>query len=198
VATHLSTAEREVSAATVIVSDLLEYARGRQPMLAEVDLGELISESLAVAPHPASVSLDWRPPAEPVVGVVDRDQMRQVLLNLVTNAYDAMLEGGRLRIQLAKQGADSITIEVTDTGSGMDEATRQRIFEPFFTTKARGVGLGLAVTQRIVLAHGGAIEVQSTPRAGTTFTIRIPRQSVSVITAGDAGVASERRGKVTA
>ena len=173
VTNHLSTAEREVAAANLIVSDLLEYSRAREPILAEIDLGDLVTETLSVAPHPDGVAVDWTPPAPPVAGRADRDQMRQVLLNLITNAYDAMPEGGRLHIGLAHNGTGSC-VEVVDTGTGMDESTAQRIFEPFFTTKARGVGLGLAVTHRIVTSHGGTITVESAPSQGTTFTVTIP------------------------
>jgi signal transduction histidine kinase len=181
VGTHLSTAEREVAAANLIVSDLLEYSRGRQPILAEVDLADLIDETLAVAPHPEMVTVDWHPPTGPLMGSVDRDQMRQVLLNLVTNAYDAMSDGGRLTIGLSHDGEGLTTLEVADTGSGMDEETRRRIFEPFFTTKARGVGLGLAVCHRIVASHGGGISVESTPGVGSTFTITIPHRSRAAV-----------------
>ena len=173
VTNHLATAEREVAAANLIVSDLLEYSRAREPIIGDVDLAELVTETLSVAPHPEGVDVDWSPPTTPVPGRVDRDQMRQVLLNLVTNAYDAMPEGGRLRLGLSRNGVGS-AVEVADSGTGIDEPTVARIFEPFFTTKARGVGLGLAVTHRIVVSHGGTITVDSTPNVGTTFTVTIP------------------------
>ena len=184
VANHLATADREVAAANLIVSDLLEYSRAREPILAEVDLGDLVTETLSVAPSPEAVTVEWEPPTAPVAGRVDRDQLRQVLLNLVTNAYDAMPEGGQLHIRLARNGAGS-AVEVADTGTGIDEATVKRIFEPFFTTKARGVGLGLAVSHRIVASHGGAITVDSTPSKGTKFTVTLPDGPLAPSTNGN-------------
>jgi len=171
---HLDTADREVSAATLIVSDLLEYSRSREPMMSEVDLTDLMEEALSVAPHPTAISVDWEASYEPVTGPADRDQLRQVFLNLLTNAYDAMPEGGSLVLGVNRESDGNVRIEVRDTGTGMGDETRSRIFEPFFTTKARGVGLGLAVTNRIVMAHSGRIEVETRPGAGTTFTVHLP------------------------
>jgi signal transduction histidine kinase len=169
---HVATAKREISAATLIVSDLLDYSAGRQPILGPVRIAELVSEALSVAPPPKGVQVVQPGDAELTIDA-DHDQIRQVLLNLITNGYDAMPGGGTLTISAA--GArDSVQITVTDTGSGMDEETREAIFTPFFTRKARGIGLGLAVTKRIVEAHHGTITVQSEPSAGTSFTVTMP------------------------
>jgi len=181
---HLATAEREVSAATVIVSDLLEFARQRDPVMTDVDTGALMDEAIAVLPPPTGITIDRQPTPSPVVAVADRDMLRQVLLNLVGNAYQAMPEGGTVRLSVS-DGGDTAQLQVSDTGIGMSEDVRSKLFEPFFTTKARGVGLGLAVTKRIVDAHGGSITVDSQPGAGSTFTVslpkmRVPRQSTSV------------------
>ena len=181
---HLATAEREVSAATVIVSDLLEFARQRDPVMTDVDTGALMDEAIAVLPPPTGITIDRQPTPSPVVAVADRDMLRQVLLNLVGNAYQAMPEGGTVRLSVS-DGGDTAQLQVSDTGIGMSEDVRSKLFEPFFTTKARGVGLGLAVTKRIVDAHGGSITVDSRPDTGSTFTVslpkmRVPRQSTSV------------------
>jgi signal transduction histidine kinase len=168
---HLATAEREISAATLIVSDLLDYAAGRGPILAPVEVGDLVAEALSVVPPPDGVQVVQR--GEPQVVDVDRDQIRQVLLNLITNGYDAMPGGGVLTVSTTSVPG-SAQITVTDTGTGMDEETRDGIFTPFFTKKARGIGLGLAVTKRVVEAHGGTITVQSAPAAGSSFTLTLP------------------------
>jgi signal transduction histidine kinase len=103
----------------------------------------------------------------------DRQQLRQVLLNLLTNAYAAMDGAGVLTIEaVAAEGG--VEIRVTDTGAGMDEETVNHIFDPFYTRKAKGIGLGLAVTRRIVEAHGGTIAARSQPGDGTTFVIALP------------------------
>lgn len=169
---HLATAKRETSAATLIVSDLLDYSAGRTPMTAPVQLADLVAEALSVVPPPAGVEVVQHVEPETAISA-DRDQIRQVLLNLITNGYDSMPSGGVLDISVRPAG-DSAKITVTDTGTGMDEETRANIFTPFFTTKSRGIGLGLAVTKRVVQAHGGTISVQSTPSVGTSFTVTVP------------------------
>ena len=170
---HVSTAERELAAATLIISDLLDFARAREPIITSVDLSGLLDEALEVAPPPDGVTVSRADgPGVPPVAA-DRDQLRQVLLNLITNGYDAMPSGGVLRVgSTTEDGRVSVTIG--DSGTGVDEAVRSHLFEPFFTTKARGVGLGLAVTHRIVGAHGGTIDVASRPGEGATFTVSLP------------------------
>jgi len=171
---HLSTAEREVSAATVIVSDLLEFARQRDPVTTEVDAVGLVDEALTVLPPPSGITAVRNLPDPPVLLAADRDMLRQVLLNLIGNAYQAMIDGGTVTVGLTTDGS-KLHMSVTDTGIGMDAEVSRRVFEPFYTTKARGVGLGLAVSRRIVEAHGGDITVVSAPGQGTTFTVTLPR-----------------------
>jgi len=177
---HLATAKRETSAATLIVADLLDYSAGRTPMRAPVQLADLVAEALTVVPPPTGIEVVQH--VEPDIAIdADRDQMRQVLLNLITNGYDAMPGGGILDVSVRATG-DSARITVSDTGMGMDEETQASIFTPFFTTKTRGIGLGLAVTKRVIEAHGGTISVQSTPSVGTSFTltVRVGAPMVSV------------------
>jgi CheY-like chemotaxis protein len=120
----------------------------------------------------------------------DPTQLQNALLNLALNARDAMPEGGTVtfRTESVVVGAtaesiasvtpgDYLRVEVTDTGVGMDEATRQRIFEPFFTTKSHGTGMGLAAVYGTIRAHRGVVEVVSSPGAGTTFCLLIPAGS---------------------
>jgi signal transduction histidine kinase len=132
-----------------------------------------------VAPVPEGISVlrSWNDDLPPLRG--DRDQLRQVLLNLVTNAYDAMPDGGLLALT-ATADATGVALSVGDTGPGIDDDVRARIFEPFFTTKAKGIGLGLAVTRRIVEAHGGSIDVRSSG-TGSSFEVRL---QVATATAG--------------
>ncbi len=174
---HLATAKRETSAATLIVSDLLDYSAGREPMLAAVQVADLISEALSVVPDPAGVEVAERSDPELVI-TADRDQLRQALLNLITNGFDAMPDGGILTVSAASAGG-SVRITVTDTGLGMSDETRQNIFTPFFTGKVRGIGLGLAVTKRVVEAHGGTISVASTASVGSSFTITVPAAAMA-------------------
>jgi two-component system cell cycle sensor histidine kinase/response regulator CckA len=109
--------------------------------------------------------------------IADLGSIEQVLLNLAFNARDAMPQGGTLRIRtIPKESERRVLLEVSDTGHGMDEATRNKIFEPFFTTKepGKGSGLGLAAVQRIVQKSGGRITVESEPGQGTTFRLDFP------------------------
>jgi signal transduction histidine kinase/DNA-binding response OmpR family regulator len=102
------------------------------------------------------------------------EELREVFSNLLHNALDAMPDGGRCRFVLTEE-TDTAVVSVIDTGCGMTDETRRRVFEPFFTSKGpAGTGLGLAVAWGIVHRHGGAIDVQSAPQAGTTFTVRLP------------------------
>lgn len=113
------------------------------------------------------------PTALPTV-LVDCAQMEQVFFNLVKNAIEAMKDGGSLDIEVAADDRD-VHVVFRDNGTGMDAATLAHIFEPYQTSKEQGSGLGLMLSRRIVHAHGGEIDVESKPGAGTAFTVRIPR-----------------------
>jgi signal transduction histidine kinase len=102
--------------------------------------------------------------------------LEQVLLNLVTNARDALPEGGTIRVAVEDTGTGEVVLRVCDDGVGMDEATQSRVFEPFFTTKGgRGTGLGLSTVYGIVTQSKGRVELRSHPGEGTTVTIRFPQ-----------------------
>lgn len=111
-------------------------------------------------------------PVSPVVG--DFQELEQVVNNLLFNAVEAMPDGGRLSFHSRDEDGD-VVLEVSDTGVGMEEATRARLFEPFFTTKAAGNGLGTSVMLGIVERHSGTIEVETEPERGSLFRIRLPR-----------------------
>jgi two-component system NtrC family sensor kinase len=106
---------------------------------------------------------------------IDAPEMQQVILNLLTNAVDAMPAGGTLAIETV-HGAGGAILRVTDSGPGIPAEVRPRIFEPFFTTKThgKGTGLGLAICRRIVEAHGGSIQIGDTPGGGATFEVTLP------------------------
>jgi signal transduction histidine kinase len=176
---HVDRAEREVGAAVVIVESLLEFARDREPLDEPVDLADLVDEALSVAPPPEAVEVVREGLESTPVVRGDHQQLRQVLLNLITNAYQAMGGDGILTIR-ADAGPDgAVALAVSDTGSGMDAETVARVFDAFFTRKAKGIGLGLAVTKRIVEAHGADIVVESEVGQGTTFAITLPHARVA-------------------
>ncbi len=170
-----------------LVQQILAFSR-RLPQEREVQpLTPLVEESVALlrATLPASVRLDLHLPAEPLFAEVDAAQIQQVLLNLCTNAWQALPgQAGHISVELAVATGDAAgrptagqaRLRVADDGCGMDEATRARIFEPFFTTKpvGQGTGLGLAVVHGIVTASGGRIEVDSAPGRGTRIDVFLP------------------------
>jgi len=103
----------------------------------------------------------------------DRSQLLEVLLNLATNALEAMADGGTLDIR-AQAEPGAVILELADTGPGIPPEIQARIFEPFFTTKTEGTGLGLAIVRQLVQAHGGTLTLESQPGRGTTFRLRLP------------------------
>lgn len=111
-------------------------------------------------------------PCPPICGV--RDQLVQILVNLLLNALESMPDGGTVRLATLATGA-AVEITVSDTGQGLEPDVRRRIFEPFFTTKQQGVGLGLAISKSLVEAHGGDLRVRSAPGKGSSFTVSLPR-----------------------
>jgi CheY-like chemotaxis protein len=125
----------------------------------------------------------------------DPTLLEQVLVNLVVNARDAMPDGGKLEIRVERGPGDPASaphgtarLTVTDSGIGMDEATRSRLFEPFFTTKTQGTGLGLASSYGIIQQHGGDIRVESEPARGTRFIVTLP-----CVVSGDVPSKTSRR-----
>lgn len=158
-----------------IVSDLLEFARGREPHRREVDIREIILGSyklISASRNTQGIDFCLQAPDEPFIVRVDPQQFERVFINLFNNAIDAMKEDRKLIVTLKKVDS-SIIIDVTDTGIGVPLELIDRIFEPFYSTKQKGTGLGLAIVYNIIKKHGGDIFVQSEVGRGTTFTIKL-------------------------
>lgn len=168
---YLSMAERETSKAAVLADDLTAFVRPRELVESEIDVPDLVEEVLSATPHPEHVQIDLEVAPCSLVG--DRGQLAEVLTNLVTNAYQAMPDGGTVRLGVyCTNGTATFTVE--DTGHGIQDATMQRVFEPFFTTKESGTGLGLAIVQRLVQAHGGDISLENAATGGVRATVVLP------------------------
>ncbi len=169
---HFAIIEREIATATRIVGDLLDYARVREPMREPIDLGALMREAVERLAAPPTVRVQVR--LDDTLGSIMADpvQLGQIVNNLLTNAIQAMPEGGLLAITIDGDG-DQVLIAVEDTGVGIAPENLSRIFQPLFTTKAKGIGLGLALASNLATAHGGGITVQSTPGRGSRFTLRV-------------------------
>jgi PAS domain S-box-containing protein len=171
--------EKEARNAANLVSDLLEYARIKLVNRLPVVISDSIAQALAKNPPPDNVIVSSQIPAELPAVLVDPRQLEQVLVNLVTNAYQAMPQGGRLSIGLCESSnADSdpsmVVLCIQDTGKGIEPENIDKIFEPLFTTKARGIGLGLAISKKLIEANQGRIKVESELGVGTTFRVYLP------------------------
>ncbi len=162
-----------------IVRNMLMFARPGGAAMVSVDLKEIIDRSLMLVRHRLDISgieLRTESPATDSRIVADPGQVQQALVALLVNAVEAMPEGGTLTVRLASE-SEGVSIDVGDTGSGIDPDVLPLIFEPFFSTKQResGSGLGLSVVYGIVHRHGGTIEVESEPGRGSTFHLRLRR-----------------------
>jgi signal transduction histidine kinase len=159
-----------------LAADFLRFARVRDLHLQPVALEDVITrlvDFLSPTAREKGIEIHWLLAPDLPAVLLDRDLFEQCLLNLLLNAEQAMPEGGTLTL-LGRREGNWVCLEVIDTGVGIPPAILPKLFQPFFSTKPNGHGLGLAITRRIVQAHGGSIEVQSTPGHGTRFTIRLP------------------------
>jgi two-component system, NtrC family, nitrogen regulation sensor histidine kinase NtrY len=166
-----------------IVDEFSRFARLPAPERAVVTPDELVAAVLALFPAaPAGVEVrrEVAPELPPVWA--DRDQVLQVLLNLVRNALDAMPAGGTLTVA-ARPDGEAVVFEVADTGAGIPREDVERVFEPYFTTKEGGTGLGLAIARRIAEEHGGTLEVESVVGQGARFSLRVPVATTSAVVA---------------
>ena len=193
---HLEAIETYVRSATDLTKQLLGLARGGKYEVKPIDVNELALDSAAMFGRTRKeIQIHTKATPDPLVVEADRRQIEQVLLNMYINAWQAMFPGGRLYLETAAVDLDVAEtgrhqaasgpyarIAVTDTGVGMDEATRQRVFDPFFTTKekARGTGLGLASAYGIIKNHGGMITVDTEVDRGTTFNVYLPLSGKTV------------------
>ncbi|MGH9677203.1 MAG: two-component system sensor histidine kinase NtrB, partial [Candidatus Acidiferrum sp.] len=170
----------ETQRTKVIVQDLLSFARQRPVQRELVQVNALLRQTIKLrsydfASHGVEVTEEFEEKLAPAMG--DAQQLQQVFLNILNNAYDAVQEAGRrgqIRIRTRQQG-DYIEVDITDNGTGISDP--QRIFDPFYTTKqaGKGTGLGLSICYGIVRAHGGEIQCWNNAEgAGSTFIVRIP------------------------
>lgn len=169
---HLSMVERQIRRAAKLSEDLTTYVREHRPDCERIDLRFVIDEVLDATPRPDNVEVEVNDPALNLEA--DAAQLTQMLTNLVTNAYQAMPDGGALRISMT-ECKNWVDIEVHDTGVGIDPEVVHRVFDPFFTTKAEGTGLGLSIVQRLAEAHGGGVRIESGHGTGTVVTLSLPR-----------------------
>ncbi len=169
---------KEVDRLNRVITELLDFSRPREPHLLEVDLNEIVGSAISLV-EKESVSQGVKVvPDLAREGILingEEDSLKQLLLNLFLNAFQALPEGGVLTVSTRYDNGQAV-LTVSDTGSGIQEEDMDRIFEPFFTRKAEGTGLGLAIVHRIVQDHYGEIGVSSRLGKGTTFVLRFPKK----------------------
>jgi len=166
---HLAAVESQVHRAGRLSEDLTAYMREREPQFSEVDFADLVAQALESSPAPldTSVSVDATATIR-----VDPLLMVQVLSNVITNAYQAMPEGGGISLSAHRNSTTRIIVE--DTGPGIDPAVADRLFDPFVSTKPAGTGLGLAIVRRLVEAQGGTVRMENAVAGGARVSIAFP------------------------
>ena len=168
--------EKNVEYINKIVADLQDFARPLNPRAEEADLKRIIDDLLAKNGVPKNVKVSVKVEDDARKVVADSTFINRIIYNLVTNAVQAMPEGGELTIHTCKELNDVLLI-VKDTGIGIPEKARDKLFTPLFTTKSRGQGFGLSVIKRMTEALGGTVTFKSQEGKGTIFTVRIPLKS---------------------
>jgi signal transduction histidine kinase len=173
---YLDVATGEIRRLDYIVTQFLQAIRPSKPQMAPGSLNDVVRETLELlTPELNNRGLQLKEKIERRLPLapLDANQMKQVLVNLIKNAMQAMTRGGVLTLQTGSS-SDWVWVSVADTGGGIAQDKINHIFEPFYTTKKKGTGLGLMIVQRIVHQHGGYIELESRVGQGTTFRVRLP------------------------
>jgi hypothetical protein len=181
---YIQTIREEGQRCQEIVQNLLTFSRPKNSPFGPVDLHRLVTDCLKIIHYrlkkcpQVNVGLDSNSVQPTIYG--DEAQLKQVVLNLLTNALDALSGSGRVHITIDQEGEDMVSLEVEDTGPGIDPKYLEKVFDPFFTTKpvGEGTGIGLSTCYNIVQAHSGRIYVCSEPGKGSSFRILLPREAV--------------------
>ncbi|HEM7971963.1 TPA: two-component system sensor histidine kinase AtoS [Citrobacter farmeri] len=174
---YLSVVLKEIDSINRVIQQLLDFSRPRQSQWQQVLLNSLIEETLILVQTSgvqARIAFNVEQDKELPAIVADRELLKQVILNILINAVQAISSCGEIRIRTLSYSATQQAVIIEDNGCGIDIALQKKIFDPFFTTKASGTGLGLALSQRIINAHQGDIHVASMPGCGATFTLILP------------------------
>ena len=168
---------RESDRLNKIVTDYLNYARPRRAELKDVDVCELIKETLKLLRNSPELSdghgLEEELPKSPLMVKGDAEQLKQVCWNVARNALQAMPEGGKFQVCAERTAADRVQLIFKDSGRGMSPEQVERLFEPFTSTTG-GTGLGLSIVYQIVRDHNGTINVRSREGQGTVITVELP------------------------
>lgn len=176
----LAVLEQEISRLERSIQMFLDFARPPQIEKRTFEVRQVleqIAQLLEARAERQGVRIERRFPDEPSLLQADVGQIRQVVLNLLLNALDAVPRGGTIRLELRKEGGNWLALSVADSGCGLPAGLGEQIFEPFVSTKETGLGLGLSICKRIVEAHEGAIHAANRPEGGAVFTVRLPMET---------------------
>lgn len=174
---YLSVVLKEIDSINKVIQQLLDFSRPRHGQWQQVSLNALVEETLVlVQTAGVQARVDFISELDNELSPIsaDRELLKQVLLNILINAVQAISARGKIRIRTWQYSDSQQAISIEDNGCGIDLSLQKKIFDPFFTTKASGTGLGLALSQRIINAHQGDIRVTSLPGYGATFTLILP------------------------
>ena len=174
---------READRLTALVNDFLMFAKPQPGQIKIVELDVALEEILKVFTANSRRNkriIVTKKLTESVFVEIDPEHLRQVVWNLLLNADEAIENEGEIDIKMYPVDKKYICIIISDSGCGMTEDTMKSIFDPFFTAKPKGTGLGLSIVQRIITSYNGLIDVQSVPEKGTTFTVRLCKESNSI------------------
>lgn len=164
-----------------IVSRVLSFAKAPSSLHSRWSLADIVADTLVLVRlklAQSKVAVHFEAPRRPLFVEVHKGQIQQVLLNLLINATHAMPEGGNITLEIGTEdrgGAPTVLLDIADTGTGVDEAIRERIFDSFLSGRPDGTGLGLAIAKRILISHHGDISLLRTSSAGTTMRLSLPR-----------------------
>ena len=170
---YIALIEEEINNASRIITDLLDYSRIQPLKPIHCDAADIVNEVLERNLPPSNVKVNSQVPRDLPKLLVNPQQIGQILNNLVSNAYEAMPQGGSLEIsgEVKQKG---LVISVSDTGEGIPKKDLTKVFEPLFTTKPRGIGLGLAISRRLADLNHAEISVKSKSGKGTVFMLTLP------------------------
>ena len=170
---HLDILEQQVDSSTHLISSIMDFARPKELVLNTVNLNQELQNALERVSPTQGVEVEQKLATDLPEIQGDSQLLMQVFINLITNAYQAMPQGGKLVLKTSAKD-NLVLAQVQDTGTGIDSEFMKKIFQPFHSSKARGMGLGLSITKDTVERHGGSIEVQSKVGVGTTFSVYLP------------------------
>lgn len=178
----LSKVISEIRRIESLMKSLLDFARPPKPQFMQVNLNHILEGTLDFLIHQPSFSQSKKEPIAIVQNldahlpeiVADPQQLRQIFINLLLNAHEAMAHEGTITVNTSHDSSYAIEISISDTGKGINKDIQEKIFQPFFTTKPKGTGLGLAISKQLIEQNGGTISAENNPDGGATFRIKIP------------------------